>query len=380
MPASFFAPTAVVEACPFAEEEDRYEMHAVTPTVIIRLNVWADFRSEPILRWNRTPALAALLLASVASPSAHADEKPGEKSTGKNLPRFELLDGDRVAFIGNAFFEREQQYSYLETLLATHWPERNVTFRNLAWSGDTVFGHARAAFETPAQGFERLVKVVHEQRPTVLFISYGMAESFEGDKGLEPFRQGLEKLLDRLSDLSARTVLVSPIRHENLGPPYPNPDRHNNDLRNYVQAIKSVADARGHRFIDLFGPPLVPQVSQPGPGDHLTENGIHHSPYGYWSAALAIERDLGLPARHWTQQPHGVEITGGPAAEQAETFRRLAVAKNVQFFNQWRPANETYIFGFRRNEQGQNAREMPMFDKPIADLDAEMAKVRRAMR
>ena len=318
---------------------------------------------------TRATRLVPLLFALCVVTPAPAQEQR------KETRPFELLDGDRVAFVGNAFLEREQKYAYVETLLATRWPDRNVAFRNLAWSGDTVFGHARAAFETPAQGFERLVKVVHEQRPTVLFISYGMAESFEGDKGLAPFRQGLEKLLDRLSDLSARTVLISPIRHEKLGPPLPDPAGHNRDLQKYVEVMRSVADARGHRFINLFETLKSESENRP-----LTENGIHLSPHGYWRAALAIERGLGLPPRTWEQKAGGIEITGGTGAEQAEQFRKLAVAKNVQFFNQWRPENETYLFGFRRNEQGQNAREMPMFDKPIAEIEAEMAKVRSAMK
>ena len=324
-------------------------------------------------------SLALLLVLLTGATKARAEEPAGSKPAAP----FELLDGDRVAFVGNAFLEREQTYSYLETLLATRWPDRKVTFRNLAWSGDTVFGHARAAFDTPAQGFERLVKVVHEQRPTVLFISYGMAESFEGDKGLVPFRQGLEKLLDHLSDLSARTVLVSPIRHENLGPPFPDPAHHNRDLQKYVEVMRTVAAARGHRFVDLYeglsagtdGTSASGAARRP-----LTENGIHLSPRGYWLAALAIEKGLGLPPREWTQREGGVEINGGAGAEQAEKFRQLAIAKNVQFFNQWRPENETYIFGFRRNEQGQNAREMPMFDKPIAEIEAEMAKVRSSLK
>jgi lysophospholipase L1-like esterase len=324
-------------------------------------------------------ALSTLIALGAMTSAVLAQQQPA--SPPRTLPPFELLDNDRVAFIGNAFFEREPRYSYLETLLLTRWPERNVTFRNLAWSGDTVFGHARAAFDTPVQGFERLVKVAHEVRPTVIFISYGMAESFEGEKGLPEFRAGLERLLDRLSDLSARTVLVSPIRHENMGPPLPNPENHNRDLRKYVEAMKSVADARGHRFIDLYA--LLSEGNEantPRPAkERLTENGIHLSPHGYWRATLAIQKGLGLPQSQWTTGPHG-EITGGPGADTAEKIRKLAIAKNQQFFNQWRPENETYLFGFRRNEQGQNAREMPMFDKPIAEIEAKIAQLRGTLR
>ena len=98
--------------------------------------------SSPFAEWNlkqRTIGACALLLfLAHAAPVTAAP--PSEK--------FELRDSDRVAFLGNTFFEREHAHSYLETLLATRHPDRNVTFRNIAWSGDTVFGDARAAFDT----------------------------------------------------------------------------------------------------------------------------------------------------------------------------------------------------------------------------------------
>ena len=65
---------------------------------------------------------------------------------------FELKDGDRVVFVGNTLIEREQRYGYWETMLTSHFPDRRVTFRNLGWSGDTVFGDARAGFETQVEG------------------------------------------------------------------------------------------------------------------------------------------------------------------------------------------------------------------------------------
>ena len=374
--------------------------------------------------------------------------------------KFELRDGDRVAFLGNTFFEREQAHSHLETLLASRFPGRNVIFRNIAWSGDTVFGHARAAFDTPEQGFERLVKVTREVKPTVLFISYGMGESFEGDAGLPSFRAGLVRMLDRLAELKARTVLVSPIRHEDLGPPYPNPGQHNADLRKYAEALRQVADERGFWFVNLYE--LLGDGTQNSPSYPYTDNGIHLTAYGYWRAAQVIEeRGLGYPPRGWTitvdagagsaesngvrvsakrdgkalvldiksdllpapppppidpryiaprpeaqrrvvvkglaeghwllragdvvlaagsadEWEKGLEVVGGPHSEQAEKLRQVAVLKNMQFFNQWRPQNETYLFGFRRNEQGQNAREIPMFDEPIAQKEGEMARLRAA--
>ncbi len=55
---------------------------------------------------------------------------------------FTLKDGDRVVLIGNTLIEREQRYGYWELALTARFP--GVTFRNLGWSGDTVWGEARA--------------------------------------------------------------------------------------------------------------------------------------------------------------------------------------------------------------------------------------------
>src|SRR6266851_9411499 len=61
--------------------------------------------------------------------------------------RFELLDGDRVILLGNTLIEREQRYGYWEMLLTIRYPGRRIQFRNLGWSGDTVFGDARAGLD-----------------------------------------------------------------------------------------------------------------------------------------------------------------------------------------------------------------------------------------
>lgn len=394
--------------------------------------------------------LGLLLLLTTCSPALA--RQPAEAQ-----PPFEFRDGDRVALIGNTFIEREQMYSYLETLLRSRHPDKNITFRNLGWSGDTVFGHARSYFDPPEKGFERLDKIVHELKPTVIFISYGMGESFDGEPGLAPFRQQFKRMLDMLKDLDARTVILGPTRHEDLGPPLPDPTEHNRNLRMYADALKEIAASRGHRFIDLYE--MLGDGAKATPPAPLTENGIHLTPFGYWRTAIEIVRALGIRASGWTvsiepgrfelkqqsgpyeielkpagpgamsftvnpllptcppppsgaaadlsygwartikatglkagshvltadgepvvttsaeEWAKGVRVVHDPAAKNAEKAREIAIFKNLQYFNQWRPANETYIFGFRAYEQGKNAAEMPMFDEPIAKLEAEITKL-----
>jgi len=59
-----------------------------------------------------------------------------------------------------------------------------------------------------------------------------------------------------------------------------------------------------------------------------------------------------------------------------ENLRRAVIAKDTLFFNRWRPQNETYLFGFRKHEQGQNAKEIPMFDPLIAQGDEAIQKLK----
>src|SRR5262245_57862453 len=56
---------------------------------------------------------------------------------------FELRDGDRVVLLGDTLIEREQHFGFIELMLTTRFPERNITFRNLGWSGDTPSGDSR---------------------------------------------------------------------------------------------------------------------------------------------------------------------------------------------------------------------------------------------
>src|SRR5262249_55056232 len=102
---------------------------------------------------------------------------------------FTLKDGDRVVLIGSTLIEREQRYGYWETALTQRYP--GVTFRNLGWSGDTVFGIAQASFGSVADGFKHLKEHVAAVKPTVLLIGYGTNESFEGEAGLPRFQDGL---------------------------------------------------------------------------------------------------------------------------------------------------------------------------------------------
>src|SRR6202000_2103931 len=103
--------------------------------------------------------------------------------------------------------------------------------------------------------------------------------------------------------------------------------------------ISSAAGQRNAKFIDLFNYNLI----EP---HRLTHDGVHLTPLGFWMYAPVIESQLVYPP---------VDSTAKPESDQVEKLRKLIVAKNVDFFNYWRPENDTYILGYRKGEQGRNA-------------------------
>ncbi len=283
----------------------------------------------------------------------------------QSAAKFEIKDGDRIVWIGSTVVEREQEYGYWELALHAAYPDKQFTLRNLGWSGDTVFGDARAGFETPAKGFKDLVKLTLDLKPTMIMISYGTNESFEGEAGLPKFEKGLEKLLDALKPTNARIVLFTPTPFEER-PGYVSFEQRvakNKMLSKYSDVIRDVAEKRNHteaRVLDRFQ-----EIRQPGP---FTNNGMHYTAKGYEQFAPFFLGSLAAPGMH--------EKFRG---ESGEALRKAIIAKNQLFFYRWRPQNETYLFGFRKHEQGNNAVEVAKFEPLVAKADAEIESLRKKL-
>jgi lysophospholipase L1-like esterase len=309
------------------------------------------------------PALALLFTAFAAIAQEVAS--PAAKQTEKNA--FEFMEGDRVVLIGNTVIEREQRYATLEPRLALALGETKVTVRNLAWSADTVFGHARSYFGPPEEGLQRLSSHLDLLKPTVVVLCYGSEMAFEGLSGLPDFLTGYRNLLEliRKQAPGVRLVIVSPPPVETLAPPLPDLGYANKNLSSFRDALRKFAGSQNTFFIDLFermgGVPKTGVSSKP-----LTENGIHYTAEGYAKLSSKLVEGLGLTA---------------PAVATAEldTIRREVLAKDELFFNRWRPQNETYLFGFRKHEQGQNAKEIPMFDLLIDKADGNIQAAKASL-
>jgi lysophospholipase L1-like esterase len=392
-----------------------------------------------------------LLILAAGSRMLRAEERPS----------LEFRDGDRVVLLGGTFVERLQWHDYLETLLTTAFPDRHVTFRNLGWSADTVWGDSRAVFGSQNDGFARLVKDVTEAKPTVILIAYGTNEANAGAGGLETFHAGLKRLLDTLGPTQARLALVAGHRREAAGPRLPDPTAYNANLYQYNQAIEAVCRERGLPFITLEtlvgAEPIRPQ--------RLTREGLHLTEYGQWVLAPLIAQRMGVgmpvdppsidaakmssdsvgvrdvkssntgvsfalterrlgyplqlregthrheapadvakliesrlrvtglaagkyqlridgqpaseyqPAEAWAR-PEGVAYTNAKSITQWQELRQVIHEKNQLYFHRHRPQNETYLFLFRKHEQGNNAVEIPQFDPLVAACEKKIAELR----
>ncbi|MBT4887330.1 MAG: c-type cytochrome [Planctomycetaceae bacterium] len=276
---------------------------------------------------------------------------------------FELQDGDRVVFLGDALIEQEQYAGWIEVMMTTAFPERDVTFRNLGWSADTPSGKSRfglsllpAGREPAGEGWRQLVKQLKFTQPTVIVFGYGMASALDsGMEGVAAFTQDYQRLVDTAKQMQPdlRCVLLSPLGRRADQSRTIQTDA--SVLTAYRKAVNQVADNNDGVFVDL---------SDVAIDDGLRKDPIHLNDAGYREAAIAIGQALGFDDK-WISNAH------------VEALRSTILKKNVWWFHRSRPANMAYVFGFRKREQGQNAVEIPQYDQLIVEEEQAIALLRK---
>ncbi len=268
-------------------------------------------------------------------------------------------DQIRIVFVGDTLVEREVLGGHWETEIRRRLPGQSVFIRNRGYSADTPAGLSRSSFDPPAKGKERLLAQLRELRPTLVVIGYGMSFSlehpFDEPEGVAPLVTSLKELLTVVEDeLGAQAVILTPTAHTDVGLV---PERvrraHNARLAEIARQLEHLAgDRRG--FVDLFSATASGETTdQP-----LSDNGIHLNEAGYAAVARRVADAIAPP------HPQAVD---GP---RQATLRGAIQRKNELDFHRWRPQNWTYLYGFRKHEQGQNAAEVARLDPLIEQADA----------
>ncbi|MDC1005575.1 GDSL-type esterase/lipase family protein [Opitutales bacterium] len=297
-----------------------------------------------------------------------------------------LHTGDRVALVGGGLIERARLNGYLESALTLGAGPKvsGLRFRNLGWSGDTVFNDARSYFGKPKEGRERLKKIIAEWKPRVVLLNYGAEVALSSgrawtdestaskrsagswDESVAVFLEGYGKMLEEIrkeaGDDLREIVVVAPPPFENLGSPLPDHLENNRRLAKLRDALQTFTKKRNVHFVDLFRAMGGDKPEKEASTKAFTHDGLHFTKHGYRELASQFALGLGYEAI----QPD----------TRTENLREGIIEKNRLFFHRWRPANETYLYLFRKHEQGNNAKEIPQFDPIIEEREKEIEAIR----
>jgi len=278
-----------------------------------------------------------------------------------------LNQDDVVCLIGNALADRMQHDGWMETLIQSQMAGKNLTFRNLAVSGDTVTSRPRSKDVPSPDDYLARCKA------DAIFVFFGYNESFGGEAKLPQFKNDLSAMVDKYrlakfnGELAPRIVLFSPIAHEDLGSPLlPDGKANNANLALYTNAIKQVASEKGAAFVDLFTSSQALYAKAKTP---LTLNGIHLLPEG--------DRQLGEVI---ASAVTGKSVSSTPAMEP---LHQAVLDKDSHWHSRYRAMDENDIWGSRsglRFVAGQTnqtvlMQELSMLDVMTANRDAKIHAV-----
>ena len=239
----------------------------------------------------------------------------------------ELRDGDRVVFLGNSLIERAQRFGFIETALTSRFPDSRIEFRNIGWSGDTVFGDSRApgrtgaVFGTAAQGFENLVQQVRDTAPTLIVVGYGFNESFAGKEGIEDFRVGLRRLLTALTGITPRVLVLSTTPQFETSGDAESALIRNRQLSTYSNSLALEAVDLQASFVDIF------TALDESNSKLATKFGIHLTELGYQQIATTIESALAPGAKSWNLVIQDNEVLRADAVRVTDFFTDPTVTR-----------------------------------------------------
>ncbi len=255
--------------------------------------------------------------------------------------KIDYQNNQLVAFAGGTNVGDMQYNAYLETLIRSTFPKTDLTFRNLAWDGDTVFEQFRDI------GFANWAENIDSLHTNVLFLQFGQMESLNGKAGIDSFMIAYQALIDKVKQKDRQIIILSPTPFEmekinTLSAYAVKPDLDNTILTQYALAAKKLALVNNCQYVDLFNT-FQQEAEFP-----FTTNGLHLNEEGHKLMANTVMKVLG----------HSKEYN-----DDLEPLRKEIIAKNAIWFNYWRPANWAFLKGDR--SQVEFSRDWKNYEKKI---------------
>ena len=252
--------------------------------------------------------------------------QPGVPLASFSDGKFQMGSNETVVLIGQENLVREQKAGELEAQLAAAFAEQAPRFRSMAWEADTVYDQWRDL------NFGAWAGQIESVGATMVVAQFGQMEALDGVQRLTEFSTAYHRLLDQFATRTRRLVLIAPMPFEKpLASHAPDLTLRNSDVAAYANAVREIARQRGATFVDLPAA-LAKRTS----GSRLTEDGLHLTADGLREVALVVAKSLGA-------EPN---LSSG-----LDPVRAAIVEKNRLWFDGWRPANWSFVYGDRMEQK-----------------------------
>ena len=215
------------------------------------------------------------------------------KSDSENASSLSDQELKRVVLLGGTLMSSMENHAFFESAILRQFPDKEISFRNIAWPADDVFGLARSQFgsaqntrswQPPSaeEGFgsKVLMRHIEEAQPTTMIVGYGSEAAFFNDEDdFTLFESGYKRLIDFAESEGVHLILVSPPKQEvnAFGDAAALLTKKRNSwLLKARDFIRDEAEARQHQFVDLYDTLVADPTTK-----KFTTNGIQLNAEGY---------------------------------------------------------------------------------------------------
>ncbi len=268
---------------------------------------------------RRLILIASILGSSLFSNCVHAADPP-------------LTGVKRVVFLGDSITYSGQYIEFLETVLRLRYPAWDCEFLDLGLPSETTSGlsepgHAGGAFPRPDL-HERLVRVLDQTKPDLIFACYGMNDGIYypfGEERFAKYRDGIEFVRNESKKRGIKVIHLTPPVFDSLPlkghtlpagkeeyrQPY---EGYNDTLARYSAWLVSkrkdgwdVVDVHSHQARYLA------TKRETSPMFVLARDGVHIGPEGHWLITIDLLKhwgeDVSEVGPDWlAKQPNGPKL------------------------------------------------------------------------
>ncbi len=283
--------------------------------------------------------------------------------TTEDSNHLKISKDDHIVLIGNNMASRMINFGHFETDLLLRYPDSLLFIRNMGDGGNTPGFRPHSSRKTPwafpgAENFQtdlaqKSGSIGHFKYPDewltdlkadIILAFFGYNESFEGDAGLENYKNELDAFIkhtlnQKYNGSSApKLALVSPIAFEDLSDKLDLPDgiSENLNLSKYTAAMKEIAALNNVLFVDAFEASKSWYQSS---SENLTQDGFQLNDAGYKKLSTLLNNKI-----------------FGKTKSKAENHRQLVhdavTEKNWFWHNDYKIPNGVHAYGRRYDPFG----------------------------